>query len=496
MATKYGALKNSYWKAFLVYVASSDETSYTITVHGAGPYASDGWVNYKFEMDLSATGKTTRSYGPWQARIDKGGRHDFITDTVAFKFTKGTSSSTKTVKAKVTNVNTGSISTVTLNVTVPALKKYTVTYNANGGSGAPGSQSKYYGKTLTLSSTKPTRTGYTFKGWATSASGSRAYSAGGNYTSNASVTLYAVWEAKTYTITLDANGGSGGTSVSKTYGQSVTLPSAVPTKTNYNFKGWANTPTAQSADYVAGASYSETITADTTLYAVWELAYIPPQISGLVAMRTDSSGSTLDDTGTYAKIRFDWKAGTNGSTSLVPESIKVEMRESGTSGYTEIYESTPTDETSGSATSGLISNVSTETQYDVRVTVADAVGSVVRNTYISKANFLIDVNRDGTGMAFGEPAADGVERLVVNLDTVFKKSVNIEGSISIGDKNYVHSQETAAAEWEVTHNLGKNPAVTVIDSANTEVIGEVEHVNSNKCILRFQAAFAGKAIFN
>lgn len=65
-----------------------------------------------------------------------------------------------------------------------------------------------------------------------------------------------------------------------------------------------------------------------------------------------------------------------------------------------------------------------------------------------------------------------------------------------GDKHYVHKQETSSDTWEVTHDLGKEPAVTVVDSAGTEVIGEVEYVNLNKCILRFQAPFSGKAIFN
>lgn len=65
-----------------------------------------------------------------------------------------------------------------------------------------------------------------------------------------------------------------------------------------------------------------------------------------------------------------------------------------------------------------------------------------------------------------------------------------------GDKHYVHKQETSSDTWEVTHVLGKEPAVTIVDSAGTEVIGEVEYVNLNKCILRFQAPFSGKAIFN
>jgi len=74
-------------------------------------------------------------------------------------------------------------------------KIYNITYNANGGSGAPASQTKTYGQTLTLSSTKPTRSGYTFLGWSTSSTATKAtYSAGGSFTTNANTTLYAVWQ--------------------------------------------------------------------------------------------------------------------------------------------------------------------------------------------------------------------------------------------------------------------------------------------------------------
>lgn len=74
--------------------------------------------------------------------------------------------------------------------------EYKVTYNANGGSGAPAAQTKYYKHTLKLSSTKPTRSNYTFKGWATSSTATTAtYQPGANLTTNANVTLYAVWQA-------------------------------------------------------------------------------------------------------------------------------------------------------------------------------------------------------------------------------------------------------------------------------------------------------------
>ena len=80
------------------------------------------------------------------------------------------------------------------------INKWTVAYNANGGSGAPSSQTKTYGVDLTLSSTKPTRTEYVFKGWATSSTGSATYQPGGTYSANAGVTLYAVWAPAHYAV--------------------------------------------------------------------------------------------------------------------------------------------------------------------------------------------------------------------------------------------------------------------------------------------------------
>ena len=94
----------------------------------------------------------------------------------------------------------------TASVTVPAKPSYTVSYNANGGSGAPSNQTKWYGENLTLSSTVPTKTGYAFLGWSTSSTATSAtYSAGGTYSSNSAATLYAVWEAQAAPITSASN---------------------------------------------------------------------------------------------------------------------------------------------------------------------------------------------------------------------------------------------------------------------------------------------------
>lgn len=193
-------------------------------------------------------------------------------------FTRGTSSSKRYVAAKLKNVDrVGGTMSVSTSYTIPALAKYTIKYNANGGSEAPSSQTKYYGRTLTLSKTIPKRTGYIFKGWSTSSGGNVAYASGANYTSNTSITLYAVWQAKTYTIKYNANGGSGTpSSQTKTHGITLTLSSTKPTKasvvndgvtTKYTFKGWATSANTTTVSYTSGAKY--TANSSVTLYAVW-----------------------------------------------------------------------------------------------------------------------------------------------------------------------------------------------------------------------------------
>lgn len=83
-------------------------------------------------------------------------------------------------------------------------KTYTITYNLNGASGtAPTTQNKTHGTAVALSTDVPTRTGYTFLGWGTSATATAAsYQPGDVYSTDAAVTLYAVWQIDTFTVTL------------------------------------------------------------------------------------------------------------------------------------------------------------------------------------------------------------------------------------------------------------------------------------------------------
>lgn len=234
-------------------------------------------------------------------------------------------------------------------------KTFTISYDANGGTGAPSSQTKTYGTALTLSSTKPTKSNgsntvngsfvitgdanggyfgtttttttsitatttrkdtikYTFSKWNTNADGSgTAYSAGGSYTTEASDTLYAIYTSSTTTGTTSYTNNaisalatpSRADSTVATYtitfnsngGSTVSSKSADKTR-KYTFGGWATSASATSAN--ASASY----TAKTTVYAYWT--------------SKDSTGSITLPTPTKSGYSFvGWATTENAETADV-----------------------------------------------------------------------------------------------------------------------------------------------------------------------------------
>ena len=146
---------------------------------------------------------------------------------------------------------------------------YTVTYNANGGIGAPDAQEKLSGVNLTLSNAIPVYTNRTFNGWNTAADGSGTdYASGQSYTANANLNLYAKWITSEYTVSYNANGGIGApANQTKIYGEALTLSSTEPTFANYTFLGWNTEMDGSGTTYLPGATY--TYNSDVTLYAQW-----------------------------------------------------------------------------------------------------------------------------------------------------------------------------------------------------------------------------------
>ncbi len=166
-----------------------------------------------------------------------------------------------------------------------------LTYDDNGGEGGPGSEAKEATDITELTSLKtakftipekePTRKYYTFKGWAETASATKAkykYNKGDGLDKDLIIsedkTLYAVWEQNpTYKLIFNANGGTGAPSaqsgISDENGAvSLTIPLTRPTRTGYSFLGWS-TSRVGSAAFKPGDKVTIK-NGDVTLYAVWQ----------------------------------------------------------------------------------------------------------------------------------------------------------------------------------------------------------------------------------
>lgn len=211
MATIYSGTDSDLGsRSYITYTVTQTETTWSITASfGIQAYTKAiniGSGNFDFPLTGSLS---SDDYGSMSGRglFTDGNSRTY--NKKPFSLAKGSSKKllgdyTKTIAKETFSQNfnahwsTGQLvpygSSKDLDLTIPALKSYTVSYNANGGTGAPSSQTKYYGKTITLSSTVPTRTGYTFEGWATTADGVAVYQPSGAYTANSGATLYAVWK--------------------------------------------------------------------------------------------------------------------------------------------------------------------------------------------------------------------------------------------------------------------------------------------------------------
>lgn len=159
----------------------------------------------------------------------------------------------------------------TVTVDVAAIVLRNVTYVLDGAQMA--TQQVESGAAFTLLSA-PTKTGYTWnKVWYTDNTYATQYT---GTTTDKDLVLYGRYTPKSYTISYDLNATSDATvspatiaSTTKTYGQAVVLSTVVPTRTGYDFLGWAKDVASKTAVYTAGATMSEEITENTTLYAVW-----------------------------------------------------------------------------------------------------------------------------------------------------------------------------------------------------------------------------------
>lgn len=184
------------------------------------------------------------------------------------------------------------------------VKTWSITYNANGGSNAPAKQTANVGQSITITYSKPTRTGYTFLGWSTwneSPQPEEAFTPGYSYRSDYDITLYAVWKQQTqttqYSLSFNLQGGNGTfNTLYGNYGDRVQIPYNSPTRSGYSFLGWA-TSAYGSASYQPGEYF--TLYQNSTLYAVWEKNQTNQYIVSFDLQGGTATGGIPDVIGSY-----------------------------------------------------------------------------------------------------------------------------------------------------------------------------------------------------
>lgn len=100
---------------------------------------------------------------------------------------------------------------------------------------------------------------------------------------------------------------------------------------------------------------------------------------------------------------------------------------------------------------------------------------------------IVNATSDNYNNLSNKPSINGVT-LVGNKTS---EELNI-----VGDKTFVYNQAISSNVWEIKHDLDKYPAVTVVDSGGSVVIGEVVYIDKNNVRITFTSAFGGKAYFN
>ncbi len=226
----------------------------------------------------------------------------------------------------------------TLYALFKAVPTYSVTYNANGGSGAPDPETGLTsGSTHTVSSTKPTYSGYNFKGWKHNIN-DNVYNAGDTFNVTSDVTLTAQW-AKVHTITYNANNGTGAPAAgSVENGSSYTVSSTVPTRTSYNFTGWNTAADGNGTSYASGATISN-VTTDMTLYAQWELAGVCSPVFADTSKKDLVLGETFTRTATFngfndADCKITYSSSATDVATVDANSGKVTALKAGTTTIT------------------------------------------------------------------------------------------------------------------------------------------------------------------
>lgn len=289
------------------------QTYWNTNSSGTGTnYASKASYTENAKLDLYAIWSTTSSAVTLASAITRADTKE-TGYKVTFDANGGTCSTVSLTSEKIRSYKfnkwaKGSVSGTTYNAGIPFMPSSNTTMYATW------TESVTNGSIILP---MPSRTGYTFKGWATSSSATSGTAAGESYSPNMATTLYATWQADTWTVQYNANGyGTAPSSQTKTYGTPLTLRPFISDQiitgytVSFNKNGGSTTPSAITSELTKKQTYWNTNSSGTgtnysssgtynddkaaTLYAIWGTTVNGSiTLPGAIARASDSVNYTI-----------------------------------------------------------------------------------------------------------------------------------------------------------------------------------------------------------
>ena len=384
-------------------------------------------------------------------------------------------------------------------------RQSTYSFNANGGTGAPGNYTKVYGVGFTVPTTKPTRTGYTFLGWTEGTSGTTIFEPGKTYsTEDKAITFYAKWQANTYTITYKANGGSGSDQTqTATYGTSWTTKNASTfTRTGYTLSSWNTNADGSGTKYSVNTGQTNQQLSNLTLYAQWTantyyVAYNANGGSGSMSNSTHKYNTSSKLTANaFTKTGYSfagWNTAANGSGTALSNQQAVTTLTSTNGGTVTLYAQwtinsyTLTIEPNGGTWNSTTSNSTITQNYNTTKAIANptrtgytfggwaksAYGSL-SNSASSNSNFSSSSTSNFGGVYVYNNAGDGTVTIVkeetsdtagVGSSRVLKITTTAS-SATPGHGGFTHGFKSAASQTYIHTFIAKIPVGHTVELAS------------------------------
>lgn len=339
---------------------------------------------------------------------------DMINNGQEFTFTGKKKGSCTFAIIAFSSTSGATVSRFSIPITVDT-KTYTVTYDANGGTGAPPNQTKVYGEPLQLSNVIPIKKGYSFSNWYGNA---RYYSPGSIYNENAGIALKAIWKANTYTVKYNANGGTGTmANSSHTYDTAKALTANSFKRTGYSFAGWSTNSAAtatQYADKESVKNLTATNSATVNLYARWK-----PNKYYVTYNANGGTGTTPNSSHTYDTAQA---LSANGFTRT---------------GYTFLGWSTNPSATTATYTNKQsvknlnAANGATVTLYAVWQKNPATVSSIAIQSKPTKTVYTVGEKFDASGLKIKVTMSDGTTKTVTSGFTLSNPDMSKAGTKSV-----------------------------------------------------------------